>query len=94
MKYLLDTNVCIQYLNGRSESIKREMELHQASQEIVLCSIVRAELRYGALKSRNPHKTLAKQQRFIDYFHSLPLMIVRLDFIVIFVLVWKNKAYQ
>ncbi|MBW2166763.1 MAG: type II toxin-antitoxin system VapC family toxin [Deltaproteobacteria bacterium] len=42
MKYLLDTNVCIKYLNGSSESVKRHIKkLHPS--EIVICSVVKSE---------------------------------------------------
>lgn len=49
MKYLLDTNTCIRYLNGRSPSIKTYLAAVQA-EDIALCSVVKAELFYGALK--------------------------------------------
>lgn len=38
----------------------------------MLCSVVKAELFYGALKSNNPQKTLAKQHKFVNQFVSLP----------------------
>lgn len=47
MTYLLDTNTCINYLNGRSEAIRRRLE-SQRSQDLALCSVVKAELLYGA----------------------------------------------
>lgn len=50
MKYLLDTNTCIRYMNGRSQSIVDHLHNHKRG-EVVLCSIVKAELRYGAIKS-------------------------------------------
>lgn len=71
MKFLLDTNVCIRFLNGRSPSI-RDSLLNKNPDEIVLCSIVRAELFYGALKSSQPAKNLAQQRRFITKFESFP----------------------
>ncbi len=71
MKYLLDTNVCIKYLNGRSAHIRQKVTFH-GSQEIVLCSVVKAELFYGAMKSNNPKKTLTKQRQFVNRFQSLP----------------------
>lgn len=49
MKYLLDTNVCARFLNGRSPAIRkrfREVDLTQ----VFSCSIVKAELAYGAFK--------------------------------------------
>jgi tRNA(fMet)-specific endonuclease VapC len=71
MKYLLDTNTCILYLNGRSENIKQKMTA-VSQQDIVLCSVVKAELFYGAMKSLRPENNLAKQRKFTDSFVSLP----------------------
>ena len=71
MIYLLDTNTCIRYLNGRSASIRRRFETTRP-QDIGVCSVVKAELFYGALKSRNPVNNLAKQRRFLGRFVSLP----------------------
>jgi len=71
MIYLLDTNVCIRYLNRRSESVRRRMEsLHPKN--IVLCSVVKAELFYGAMKSANPVRNIQNQKKFTDRFVSLP----------------------
>jgi tRNA(fMet)-specific endonuclease VapC len=71
MSYLLDTNTCIQYLNGRSPKVKQRLERTPA-QEIVICSVVKAELFYGAMKSVNPARSLAKQKKFLNRFGSLP----------------------
>lgn len=71
MTYLLDTNICIKYLNGQSENIRHHVESTKP-QDIVLCSVVKAELFYGAMKSANPEKNLLKQQRFINPFKSFP----------------------
>lgn len=70
MTYLLDTNSCIKYLNGTSENIKRKLESKQR-QDIVVCSIVKAELFYGAQKSAKPTENLKKVHKFIDRFVSL-----------------------
>ena len=70
MKYLLDTNTCIRYLNGSSENIKHQFERHNYN-EIALCSIVKAELFYGAFKSANPDKNLARINEFFRPFYSL-----------------------
>ena len=70
MTYLLDTNSCIKYLNGRSDQIRQKLE-SKSPHDIVVCSIVKAELFYGALKSANPEKNLTKQHRFLDRFVSL-----------------------
>ena len=71
MKYLLDTNVCIKYLNGSSESIKNNIEKLHLS-EIVICSVVKSELFAGAYKSKNKEKTLDKLKIFFSPIKSLP----------------------
>ncbi|MGH9751525.1 MAG: type II toxin-antitoxin system tRNA(fMet)-specific endonuclease VapC [Blastocatellia bacterium] len=71
MNYLLDTNTCIQYLNGRSPNLKQRLEKTPAK-EIVVCSIVKAELFFGSMKSVNPRRSLATQKKFLDQFDSLP----------------------
>ena len=71
MKYLLDTNTCIRHLNRRSPSITRR--LHALSDaDLVICSVVKAELFLGAMKSQFPQKTMQKQQAFVSRFESLP----------------------
>lgn len=71
MKYLLDTNTCIRYLNGRSpEVFKRLNETEET--DICVCSVVKFELRYGALRSEYVEKTLEEQRQFLDRFVSLP----------------------
>jgi tRNA(fMet)-specific endonuclease VapC len=71
MTYLLDTNVCIAYLNGRSSNVVQRVRDVSRS-EIAVCSVVKAELFYGAMRSRNPTRTLAQQRVFLDQFISLP----------------------
>lgn len=71
MKYLLDTNLCIIYLKGRNLNLKQKLE-SVAIQEIAVCSIVKAELCFGAMKSSNPERNFALQQAFLDQFVSLP----------------------
>ncbi len=70
MKYLLDTNTCIRFLNGRSENIKKKMKATKPD-DIVLCSVVKAELFYGSLKSMHPEKNLQKQYLFVNRFKLL-----------------------
>lgn len=71
MKYLLDTNTCVRYLNQRSEPIIQKLaELDP--EDIVLCSVVKAELFYGAQRSVHRDQTLATQREFLKQFVSLP----------------------
>jgi len=69
--YLLDTNLCIRHLNQRSEAITQRLSsLNETA--IAVCSVVKAELYYGAMKSRNPQQALLKQRAFVERFISLP----------------------
>ena len=71
MTYLLDTNACVEFLNGRS---RRMLEAFQRRtiEDIAVCSIVKAELHYGALRSKNPLQAVAKLEEFLAPFRSLP----------------------
>jgi len=71
MKYLLDTNTCIKYLNGTSEKIRNKFEAYSFT-EMYLCSVVKSELLFGAYKSGNPDKNLEKINLFFEPFISLP----------------------
>jgi tRNA(fMet)-specific endonuclease VapC len=71
MIYLLDTNACIVYLNGRNLNLKRQIE-QKLESDIGVCSPVKAELFYGAFKSNNPTRNLALQKAFLHRFVSLP----------------------
>jgi len=71
MRYLLDTNTCIRYLNGTSEAIRRHIETTHPH-EMVVCAVVKAELFYGAENSQYPQANLEKQRAFLERFVSLP----------------------
>jgi tRNA(fMet)-specific endonuclease VapC len=71
MRYLLDTSTCIAYLNGRALGVRRRLQ-GLPPNEVALCSVVKAELLYGACKSTNPPTVLAKLRRFFTPFVSLP----------------------
>lgn len=71
MKYLLDTNICIYFLNQRSEKLAERLG-EAGTENIALCSIVKAELFYGAMKSAKPAQNLARQEAFLEIFQSLP----------------------
>ena len=70
MIFLLDTNVCIVYLNRPNSNVATELHRHRL-QDIAVCSMVKAELLYGAMKSQHPERTLEKQQGFLQAFQSL-----------------------
>jgi tRNA(fMet)-specific endonuclease VapC len=71
MTYLLDTNTCIKFLNGGSEPVRRRIESLR-SDDLALCSVVKAELLYGAAKSARPVDNVTKLSRFFARFISLP----------------------
>lgn len=69
--YYLDSNTCIYFLNGRSEKIKEQI-LSTPPNEIVIPSIVKAELIFGAYKSASVDKTLEKLEKFLEPFEVIP----------------------
>lgn len=71
MRYLLDTNVCITYLNGESIALQRRLQSVDL-QEMAVCSVVKLELFFGAMRSHNPNDAWRRQQRFLSVFVSLP----------------------
>jgi tRNA(fMet)-specific endonuclease VapC len=72
MKYLLDTNVWIDYLTGRYPTVVTRIQTSPPD-DLCLSSVVMAELRYGAEKSkrkRSNHRlldTLAQEVRCVDF---------------------------
>lgn len=71
MKYLLDTNICIAHLNRKEPGIRKRLGALTA-QEVFLCSVVKAELLFGARKSENVQKNLALLELFFKGVQSLP----------------------
>jgi len=70
MNWLLDTNACICYLNGRSTALKEKLESIDPSQ-LCVSSVVKAELFFGAARSRDPESTRSLQEFFLSRFRSL-----------------------
>ncbi|GAB4212661.1 MAG: hypothetical protein OHK0022_48790 [Roseiflexaceae bacterium] len=70
MIYLLDSNVCILYMKGSMMLRDRINVLNL--EDIALCSIVKAEMFFGAMKSSRPEQTLTVQKEFANRFVSLP----------------------
>lgn len=69
--FLLDTNACIEILNGSSPALAARLQATNPA-EIRLCSIVKAELVYGARKSARVDANLSLLRRFFAPFVSLP----------------------
>jgi tRNA(fMet)-specific endonuclease VapC len=68
---LLDTNVCIHLLNRAAPGIRRQFQSRSPS-EIALCSVVKAELLYGAHRSTRVDANLQQLQLFFSPLQSLP----------------------
>jgi tRNA(fMet)-specific endonuclease VapC len=71
MRYLLDTNVCIEILRGRNPSLKTSLAARNFV-ELALCSIVWAELQCGAQLAQNPGQELARLQNAFGHWPRLP----------------------
>lgn len=69
--YLLDTNACIRILNNSSDSLVARLRQHRP-EDLFLCSVVKAELVYGAYRSTQIAANLRLLNRFFEPFHSLP----------------------
>lgn len=68
-QYLLDTNICVFYLQNKYGVVDK---LEEAGRENCWISeITVAELLYGAACSSNPEKYLAETRDFIDKFNIL-----------------------
>jgi tRNA(fMet)-specific endonuclease VapC len=69
--YLLDTNACINILRNTSSTLLARFRQHDPS-EIKTCSVVRAELIYGARKGSRMRENLDLLQRFFQILECIP----------------------
>jgi tRNA(fMet)-specific endonuclease VapC len=70
MSWMLDTNACVRYLNGRAPTLRARIQATNPA-DLVVCSIVKAELFFGARRSVNPTLALERQRRFLAPLRSL-----------------------
>ncbi|MEO1393082.1 MAG: type II toxin-antitoxin system VapC family toxin [Cyanobacteria bacterium J06634_5] len=68
--YLLDANVCIRFMNGTSAGVIKNLK-RRSAKRIVMCSVVKAELLYGARHSQQVEKNLLRVREFLKTFQSL-----------------------
>jgi tRNA(fMet)-specific endonuclease VapC len=68
--YLLDTNACIHLLRNTSPRLLERSQRHDPA-EIKLCSVVKAELFYGARRSTQREANLSLLQRFFIPFECV-----------------------
>lgn len=67
---LLDTDICIHLLNAREPALVERFRAHSPS-ELVLCSVVRAELLWGARNSQRIDENLKRVRLFAEPLKSL-----------------------
>ncbi len=70
MKYLLDTNVCIQYLRGKNVHVRTHVSSHPTT-DLVICSVVAGELYYGTSRAKNPSAERIKVDQFLTPYPRL-----------------------
>lgn len=68
---LLDTNVCIHLLNRADPGMLHQFQSRSPT-EIALCSVVKAELLYGAYRSTRVDANLQQLRLFFSPLQSLP----------------------
>ena len=71
MRYFLDTNICIYYLKGMYPKL-RDIMLSRNPAAIVIPSITKAELLYGAEKSQQRDRNMDKINEFLLPFRIEP----------------------
>lgn len=71
MRYLLDTDICIYYINGVEPEVRENVH-RQSATDIVVSAITKCEMYAGSSGSRNPARSRAEQDRFLRKFTSLP----------------------
>ena len=69
--YLLDTNACIQFLRDPGSAVARRLAAVPAG-EVALCTVVKAELYYGAWRSADPDRSIQVLEAFFGNLGSLP----------------------
>jgi tRNA(fMet)-specific endonuclease VapC len=72
MKYLLDTNACIEVMRHGAVSLVSKKLGQLPLQDVVLCSVVLFELRIGVERSTNRHALLQTATSFLSRFSILP----------------------
>lgn len=71
MRVYLDTNICIYFLKGFSSQLLDRI-MSRSPDDIKICSMVKAELLYGAEKSQKREENLEKVKRFLLPFEIIP----------------------
>jgi tRNA(fMet)-specific endonuclease VapC len=67
---LLDTDICIAFLNGKDRKLERRML--EAAEDLILCSVVKAELWFAAEASARVSENHERLGNFFDTLDCLP----------------------
>lgn len=70
MTYLLDTSICVPLINRSDEALATRL-LEESPTTVVLCSVVKAELFFGARNSSRVAENIDRVDRFCAAFRSL-----------------------
>jgi tRNA(fMet)-specific endonuclease VapC len=71
MAWMLDTNAWIHYLKNPGSSIQARLQEHHP-EDIVVCSVIKAELFHGAMRYGVPERRLAIVRETMSPYRSLP----------------------
>ena len=71
MRYLLDTNVCVDYLRGRHAPLVRRIQ-EASPQNLCVSTVVVAELWYGAEKSTRQRDNHERIDQLVEEMTVLP----------------------
>jgi tRNA(fMet)-specific endonuclease VapC len=71
LNFLLDTNLCVQYLRGKNALVRQRLAGHAVA-EIRLCSVVLTELYLGVLRSAQAAKNRLALVQFAAPYARLP----------------------
>ncbi len=71
MRFLLDTNACISYLNKPQSPVRFHLERLDPN-SVFVCSVVKAELYFGVMHSQRPKRNRDKLEAFFKPLGSFP----------------------
>jgi tRNA(fMet)-specific endonuclease VapC len=71
MKYMLDSDICIYYINKKPSRIIEKMAIYR-HEGICISSISLSELKYGLAKSAHKDKNLKSLQQFLSIITVVP----------------------
>ena len=70
MRYMLDTNICIYYINKKDPQMIEKVRSY-LNDGICISALTLAELEYGVAKSAYPEKNADELRRFLSVFDVL-----------------------